>query len=119
MEFAEAQKHVVRISGPSLIKQAVQNRNHPLDMVREALSNSCLEQVGATKVILSIHKHPDYGATFSFFDNGIGMDYTTLSRCRLPRGQRAVNWRHSCFQRGNLARLHHPLAWGGIRPSPP
>lgn len=76
MEFAEAQKHDVRISGPSLIKQAVQNRKHPLDMVREALSNSCAEQVGATKVILTIYKHPDYGATFSFFDDGIGMDYT-------------------------------------------
>jgi hypothetical protein len=76
MEFSEAQLHEVRVSGPSLIKQAVQNISDPLDMVREALSNCCAQEVGAKKVILTIFKHPDYGATFSFFDDGVGMDYT-------------------------------------------
>jgi hypothetical protein len=76
MEFSEAKQHDIRISGPSLIKQAVQNRKHPLDMVREALSNSCAQEVGANKVIVTVFKHPDYGVTFSFFDNGIGLDWT-------------------------------------------
>lgn len=76
MEISEAQPHDIRVSGPSLIKQAVQNISDPLDMVREALSNCCAYEVKAKKVILTVYKHPDYGATFSFFDDGIGMDYT-------------------------------------------
>lgn len=76
MEFAAAKQHDVLVSAPSLIKQTVQNIKHPLDLVREALSNSCAAEVKARKVILTIYKHPEYGATFDFYDDGMGMDWT-------------------------------------------
>ncbi len=89
MGFSEARLHDILVSGPSLIKQAVENKEHPLDVVREALSNSCASEVGAKKVVITLFKHPEYGATFTFFDDGIGMDWTRgregLEQGRLDR----------------------------------
>jgi hypothetical protein len=41
MEFTEARLHDIQVTGPSLIKQGVENKEHGLDVVGGAPSNSC------------------------------------------------------------------------------
>jgi len=62
--------------GPAIIKQVVQNRGHPLDVVREALSNSCAREVRASRFSITIFWDGKYGWSFIFEDDGIGMDHT-------------------------------------------
>jgi len=64
------------IQKPSMIKQVMESRSHPLDMLREALSNMTTPEVGAHEVIIQHYFDPDFGATFRFKDDGCGMDYT-------------------------------------------
>jgi hypothetical protein len=68
-------KHKISV-GIGIIKQVVNNRSHPLDIIREALSNSCSTEVQAAQVKINIFYEPQYGWSMSFEDNGIGMDYT-------------------------------------------
>lgn len=60
----------------SMIKQVIESRSHSLEIVREALSNMCTPEVGATEVHVQFYVDPDYGGTFVFRDNGCGMIYT-------------------------------------------
>lgn len=64
------------IQKPSMIKQVMESRSHPLDMVREALSNMATPEVGASGLIIQHYADPDFGATFRFKDDGSGMDYS-------------------------------------------
>lgn len=70
-----SKKHDIKI-GIGIIKQVIQNRGHPLDIIREALSNACSIEVKATKVTVNIFYEPPYGWSISFEDDGVGMDYT-------------------------------------------
>jgi len=62
--------------GPAIMKQVIQNRSHPLDIVREALSNSCSREVNASYFRITLFWDGTYGWSFVFEDDGIGMDYT-------------------------------------------
>lgn len=66
----------VEIQKPSIIKQVMESRSHPLDMVRESLSNMYTPEVKASEIVIQHYDDPDYGATFRFKDDGIGMEYT-------------------------------------------
>ena len=59
----------------AIFKQLIKERAHPLDLVRELLSNSGAEQVGATKIEISYTQDKD-GHIFEITDNGCGMNYT-------------------------------------------
>lgn len=79
LKMLEEQKTVeieVGVQKPSMIKQVMESRSHPLDMVREAISNMATPEVGAQEIIIQNYSDPDYGATFRFKDDGCGMDYT-------------------------------------------
>ncbi len=74
-EIREGEKHDISI-GVALIKQVVKNRGHPLDIIREAISNSCAKEVKATYFKITIFYDGKHGWSFIFEDDGIGMDYT-------------------------------------------
>lgn len=74
-EVHEPSKHKP-IIGVGIFKQVVQNRAHALDIIREALSNSCAKEIEASYFKISIFYDGTYGWSFIFEDNGIGMDYT-------------------------------------------
>lgn len=74
-EIYEPNKHEISI-GIGIIKQVVQNRSDPLDVIREALSNSCAKEVKASYFKITIFYDGTYGWSFIFEDDGIGMDYT-------------------------------------------
>jgi len=77
-EVFEPTEHAISI-GPAVLKQVAQNRAHPLDVVREAISNSCAREVGASYFRITIFYDGTYGWSFIFEDDGVGMDYTGSS----------------------------------------
>jgi len=70
----EPKEHEISI-GIAIIKQVVQNRANPLDIIREALSNSCAKEVKATYFKITIFYDGTYGWSFIFEDDGIGMNF--------------------------------------------
>lgn len=60
----------------SIIRQVIENRRHPLDMVREQLSNMCAKEVDAENIKVYYGPDPQYNASFIFEDDGCGMNYT-------------------------------------------
>lgn len=76
MEINEALKIRPKVHDLSTFKQVMESRSHPLDMVREAISNMVAPEVGANEVIIQHYSHPEYNASFIFKDDGIGMTYT-------------------------------------------
>lgn len=63
----------------AIFKNLIKERAHPLDLVRELLSNSAAEQVGATRIEISYTQDKD-GHIFEIADNGCGMIYTADTR---------------------------------------
>ncbi|MCK4829821.1 sensor histidine kinase, partial [bacterium] len=63
------------ISEVSIFKQLIKERVHPLDLIRELLSNAGAQQVGATRIDISYTKDKE-GHIFEIADNGCGMNYT-------------------------------------------
>ena len=59
----------------SIFKQLIKERMHPLDLVRELLSNSGAQQVGASRIDISYTKDKE-GHIFEIEDDGCGMDFT-------------------------------------------
>ncbi len=53
----------------------IRERKHPLDLVRELLSNAGAREVGATRIEVSYTKDKE-GHVFEVCDDGCGMDYT-------------------------------------------
>lgn len=72
----QAQKIKPKIHDLSAFKQVMESRSHPLEMVREAISNMMAPEIGATEVTIQHYQHPDYNASFIFKDDGIGMTFT-------------------------------------------
>lgn len=66
----------ISIEEISIIRQVIENRKHPLDMVREQISNICAKEVGAQNIQISYYVDPQYGASFIFEDDGCGMNYS-------------------------------------------
>lgn len=63
------------ISEISVMKQLIQERLHPLDLVRELISNAGAKEVGATQIRINYYMNQD-GHVFEVSDNGCGMDYS-------------------------------------------
>jgi hypothetical protein len=59
-----------------LVSQVIESRRDPLDLVREQLSNICAQEVGAQNANVTFYSDPEYGPSFIFRDDGIGMDFT-------------------------------------------
>ncbi len=72
-EVIEPTEHEISIG---IVKQVVQNRAHPLDVIREAISNSCAKEIEASKLKVTVFYDGNYRWSFIFEDDGIGMDYT-------------------------------------------
>ncbi|MGO8927207.1 MAG: hypothetical protein ACLQU3_09995 [Limisphaerales bacterium] len=63
------------ISEVAIFKELIRERVHPLDLVRELLSNAGAQQVEASRMEISYMQDKD-GHIFEISDNGCGMDYT-------------------------------------------
>lgn len=63
------------ISEISVMKQLIQERIHPLDLLRELLSNAGAKEVGATELRINYYVNQD-GHVFEVSDNGCGMNYS-------------------------------------------
>jgi nitrate/nitrite-specific signal transduction histidine kinase len=63
------------ISEISLMKQLIKERVHPLDLIRELLSNAGAKEVDATEIHINYYVNQD-GHVFEISDNGCGMNYT-------------------------------------------
>ena len=59
----------------AIFKHLIKERKHPLDLVRELLSNAGAREVGATQVEISYTKDKE-GHIFEVSDNGCGMNFT-------------------------------------------
>lgn len=60
----------------SLMRQLVTEINHPLDLLRELISNSAAKQVKAKNIWIRCYPHSDDIYVFEVEDDGIGMNYT-------------------------------------------
>jgi hypothetical protein len=76
MEATQTQKIKPRVHDLAAFKQVMESRSHPLDMIREAISNMMAPEVDATEVIMQHYSHPEYNSSFIFKDDGVGMTYT-------------------------------------------
>jgi hypothetical protein len=59
----------------AIFKNLIKERVHPLDLVRELLSNAGAREVGAAKIEISYTKDRE-GHIFEICDNGCGMNFT-------------------------------------------
>ena len=59
----------------ALLKHLINERKHPLDLIRELLSNAGASQVGATRIEVTYTVDKN-GHIFEVADDGCGMDYT-------------------------------------------
>lgn len=59
----------------ALTKQLIKERIHPLDLLRELISNAGAREVGATEIRIK-YTVDEEGHIFEVVDNGCGMDYT-------------------------------------------
>jgi len=59
----------------ALMKQLIEERTHPLDLLRELISNSGAREVGATEIRIK-YTIDEEGHIFEVTDNGCGMDFT-------------------------------------------
>ncbi len=76
MEATESTKIRPKVHDLSAFKQIMESRSHPLDMLREALSNMMAPEVMATEIKIQHYGHPEHNASFILKDDGIGMTYT-------------------------------------------
>ncbi|MBU0651156.1 ATP-binding protein, partial [bacterium] len=63
------------INEVSVTKQLIKERAHPLDLLRELLSNAGAREVGATEIRIK-YTVDDEGHIFEVVDNGCGMNFT-------------------------------------------
>src|ERR1035441_7546040 len=59
----------------ALMKHLIKERVHPLDLLRELISNAGSKEVGATEIKVK-YTLDDEGHIFEVLDNGCGMDFT-------------------------------------------
>ena len=63
------------VSEVSIFKQLIKERVHPLDLIRELLSNSGAQEVNSSRIDISYTKDKE-GHIFEIIDDGCGMNYT-------------------------------------------
>jgi nitrate/nitrite-specific signal transduction histidine kinase len=59
----------------AILRQLIKERVHPLDLVRELLSNAGAKEVKAAKIEISYTKDKE-GHIFEILDDGCGMNFT-------------------------------------------
>jgi hypothetical protein len=64
----------------ALMKQLILERSHPLDLLRELISNAGAREVGAKTIRIIYYVHPQYGHTFEVSDDGCGMNFTNSAQ---------------------------------------
>lgn len=79
MDASSAEKIKPQIHDLSVFKQIMESRSHPLDMLREAISNIMAPEVNAQNIAIQHYSHPEYNSSFILKDDGIGMTYTGSS----------------------------------------
>ena len=57
------------------MSQLIRGGNHPLDLLRELISNAAAREVKARNIWVRCYSHPEH-YVFEVKDDGIGMDYT-------------------------------------------
>lgn len=72
---AKSKEVAPAMSELSIFLQLIKERKHPLDLVRELLSNAGAQEVGATRIEISYTRDKE-GHVFEMSDNGCGMFYT-------------------------------------------
>lgn len=60
----------------ALMKQLILEHIHRLELLRELISNSGSQEVGAKNIHITYFLHPQYGHTFEVKDDGCGMNFT-------------------------------------------
>lgn len=60
----------------ALMKQLILERTHPLELLRELISNAGAKEVGASTIHVTYYVHPTYGHAFEVDDDGCGMNFT-------------------------------------------
>jgi nitrate/nitrite-specific signal transduction histidine kinase len=103
MEVQDSVTIKPKIHDLSAFKQIMESRSHPLDMVREALSNMMAPEVGADTISVQHFSHPEYNASFIFKDDGVGMSYTGSDATSRMASLKART-REMPTQKGRLAR---------------
>ena len=63
----------------AIFKNLIQERKHPLDLIRELLSNAGAKEVGAKRIDISYTSSRE-GHIFEISDDGCGMNYTGNSK---------------------------------------
>ena len=63
------------VSEISVFKQLIKERVHPLDLLRELLSNSGAQEVNSKNIEIAYTKDKE-GHIFEISDDGCGMNYT-------------------------------------------
>ncbi len=71
-----ANKIEPKVHDLSIFKQIMESRSHPLDMLREAISNMMAPEVQAENITIQHYSHPEFNSSFILKDDGIGMTYT-------------------------------------------
>jgi len=59
----------------SLMRQLIRERQNPLELLRELISNAAAREVNAKNVWIRCYPHPEDVYVFEVEDDGIGMDY--------------------------------------------
>jgi hypothetical protein len=117
-EFLEATAEDVKIlkDDIGIFLNLIKERKHPLDLVRELLSNAGARQVNATKIEISYTKDRE-GHIFEIRDNGCGMNFTGHQRIpgRLDRflglGMSAITEKESDYDEFSFKGLGSKLAY--------
>lgn len=60
----------------AVMKQLILERSHPLELIRELISNAGAQEVGARNIYVTYYVHPEYGHAFEVNDDGCGMNFT-------------------------------------------
>jgi len=74
-EKARAREVDLHVQEVSLIRQLIKEQSHPLDLLRELISNAAAKEVKAQHIWIRCYPHPEDVYVFEVEDDGIGMDY--------------------------------------------
>ena len=81
--FVSKKEHIDPIfQEVAIMKQLILEQTHPLDLIRELISNAGAREVGANNIKITYYIHPEYGHVFEVEDDGCGMNFT--NRKELP-----------------------------------
>ena len=65
METSNSTKIKPLVHDLSAFKQIMESRSHPLDMLREAISNMMAPEVQALEIRVQHYSHPEHNASFN------------------------------------------------------